>query len=275
MSMQEILIPLTGSPADDPVLASGAIMARLFPGVSVTGAFAQPRATDVVAWSPEGTFGGYSSEIVAALERSASEAFTVCQTRLEAWPGIRLEHLTGPPDMVLTDRASLADLVVMDCNAARNLGRLAGVFERLLLVARVPMFVLRRPAETLNGKALIAWDASPPAARALRAAMPVLAAMEEVLVVQAPDSIPENRTAFAGSGPVLARLAAAGIKASQATFAGGTNVCADLKSLAADFGADLLVAGAYGHSRLGELVLGGTSRDLLRDKTTPSLLLHH
>jgi nucleotide-binding universal stress UspA family protein len=275
MTMHEILIPLSGGAADDPVLAAGAAMAGLYPGVTVTGAFAQPRPAEAVAWSPEGAFGGYSAEIVSALERSASEVLSACQTRLAAWPDIRLEHLSGHPDLILTDRAVLADLVVMDCNAARNVGRLAGVFERLLLVARTPMLVLRRPAETLTGRAVIAWDASPPAARALRAAIPVLAAMEEVLVVQAPDAIPESRAPFAGVEPVLSRLGAAGIKASHVTFTGGSNVCADLKALATDFGADLLVAGAYGHSRLGELVLGGTSRDLLRDKTSPNLLLHH
>jgi nucleotide-binding universal stress UspA family protein len=275
MTLHEILIPLSGGPSDDGVLRAGVALALLHPGAVVTGAFAQPRATDTMVWSPEGAFGGYSAEIVSALEKGASEALNLCQQRLVGYPMIQFEHLTGHADVILTDRAALADLVVMDCNAARKIGPLAGVFERLLLVARAPMLVLRRPAETLAQKAVIAWDASPPAARALRSAMPLLSKMQDVLIVQAPNAVPENRAPFASLERVKARLTSAGIKTETATFTGGSNVSADLQTLARDFGADLLVAGAYGHSRLGEFVLGGTSKDLLADKASPSLLLHH
>jgi nucleotide-binding universal stress UspA family protein len=47
-----------------------------------------------------------------------------------------------------------------------------------------------------------------------------------------------------------------------------------LLSRAADFGADLIVMGGYGHSRLRELVLGGVTRTLLKTMTVPVLLSH-
>jgi nucleotide-binding universal stress UspA family protein len=47
-----------------------------------------------------------------------------------------------------------------------------------------------------------------------------------------------------------------------------------LLSRAADFGADLLVMGAYGHSRLREYVLGGVSRSVFRQMTLPVLMAH-
>ena len=47
-----------------------------------------------------------------------------------------------------------------------------------------------------------------------------------------------------------------------------------LLSRAADLGADLLVCGAYGHSRMRELILGGVTRTLLREMTVPVLMSH-
>ncbi len=47
-----------------------------------------------------------------------------------------------------------------------------------------------------------------------------------------------------------------------------------LLSAASDFGADLLVMGAYGHSRIRELVLGGTTRYILQHMTIPVLMSH-
>jgi nucleotide-binding universal stress UspA family protein len=275
MALFEVLIPLSGADSDVPMLAAGQEIAGLFAPVRVTGAFAQPPATDSMIWAPDGSFGGYSASLVEALQKGAAEALELCKARCAKFPAMTLEDLVGQPDVVLSERGAQADVVVMDCAAARKAGPLAGVFEQLLLAAGLPLLVLRRPVATLKGRAVIAWDASAPAARALRAAMPLLAHMTEILVVQAENTIPDNRKAYAGMDRVVARLRASGVNAQTASFDGGRNVSEELVSLAAGFGADLLVAGAYGHSRFGEFVLGGTSRDLLADAATPSLFLHH
>ena len=56
--------------------------------------------------------------------------------------------------------------------------------------------------------------------------------------------------------------------------ADGVRVDDALLSRAFDTGADLLVMGAYGHSRLGELVLGGATRHILRQLTIPVFMSH-
>jgi nucleotide-binding universal stress UspA family protein len=59
-----------------------------------------------------------------------------------------------------------------------------------------------------------------------------------------------------------------------ALTSGDVDVGALLLSQAADLDADLIVMGAYGHSRLRELVLGGATREILRSMTVPVLLSH-
>jgi len=70
-------------------------------------------------------------------------------------------------------------------------------------------------------------------------------------------------------------LARHGVRVEAETFnADGVRVDDALLSRAFDTGADLLVMGAYGHSRLGELVLGGATRHILRQLTIPVFMSH-
>ena len=73
---------------------------------------------------------------------------------------------------------------------------------------------------------------------------------------------------------LLAHLARHGINAAYRAALSTLSVSAALLSEAEEMKSDLLVMGAYGHSRLRETLLGGTSRDLLRDMTVPVFLSH-
>jgi len=74
---------------------------------------------------------------------------------------------------------------------------------------------------------------------------------------------------------IAGALTRRGIRATGETQAAGDMGVDDLLiSRAADFGADLLVMGAYGHSRLREFVLGGVSRGIFRQMTLPILMAH-
>jgi len=77
------------------------------------------------------------------------------------------------------------------------------------------------------------------------------------------------------SAEILRHLARHGVPVSAAhEIAGDLDVASILLNRAADSGADLLVMGAYGHSRLRELVLGGATRSILRQMTLPVLMAH-
>jgi nucleotide-binding universal stress UspA family protein len=122
-------------------------------------------------------------------------------------------------------------------------------------------------------RVLAAWDGSAPAARALGDSLPLLRRAERVtLVVVDPERL-GGRVGEQPGGDMAAHLARHGVKVEvQAVPSGGLATADVLLDLAADTGAELLVMGGYGHSRLRELAFGGTTRDVLGRMTVPVLL---
>ena len=120
---------------------------------------------------------------------------------------------------------------------------------------------------------LAAWDGSAPAARALGDALPLLRRAERVaLAVVDPERL-GGRVGEQPGADMAAHLARHGVRVEvQAVPSGGLATADVLLDLAADTGADLLVMGGYGHSRLRELAFGGTTRDVLGRMTVPVLL---
>ena len=121
----------------------------------------------------------------------------------------------------------------------------------------------------------IAWNARREAARAVFDAMPLLTSAEEVNILWVS---PEKDQPIAGDLPgaeLAASLARHGVKCRTTTASAyGADVGAEILRQAEVFGSDLLVMGAYGHSRLRELVLGGASRHVLGHMTMPVLMSH-
>ena len=121
----------------------------------------------------------------------------------------------------------------------------------------------------------IAWDGSREAARAVNDALPLLAKAKKVIVLVV---APERLTGRVGAAPgadIATHLARHGLAVDVKTVsAAGISVGDALLAAVADEAADLLVMGGYGHSRLRELILGGTTEHLLRHMTVPVLLSH-
>jgi nucleotide-binding universal stress UspA family protein len=127
--------------------------------------------------------------------------------------------------------------------------------------------------ETVGQRILIAWNASREAARALCDALPLLAGAQAVTVLSI-GSADVIETEYQGAN-VTRHLARHGINATAAACAAAESGVGDaLLSRAADLGADLIVMGAYGHSRIHEWLLGGVTRHVLRHMTVPVLMAH-
>ena len=124
---------------------------------------------------------------------------------------------------------------------------------------------------TLGERAVVAWDESREAAHAVHAAMPLLEAATKVtvLTLNAEDD---------DDGParqLVEHLSRHGVHAEPSVMrSDDVDVGALLLSRAADLTADLLVMGAYGHSRFREIVLGGATREIFRSMTLPVFMAH-
>jgi nucleotide-binding universal stress UspA family protein len=120
---------------------------------------------------------------------------------------------------------------------------------------------------------LVCWDGSRSAARAVADAMPFLLrtkAAELVVVTSKAGKIDELPGA-----DIAQHLARHGVKAELIRIvAGDIDVANLLLSRAADFSADFIVMGGYGHSRLREFILGGVTRGILSAMTVPTLMSH-
>lgn len=120
-------------------------------------------------------------------------------------------------------------------------------------------------------RALICWDGSRAAARAVHDALPFLRKASDIEVV----AINEDETSETSATALIAHLARKELAARANRFACEPGVIhSSILSLAADNSADLLVMGGYGHSRLRERILGGVTRGMLKSLTVPALISH-
>ncbi len=165
----------------------------------------------------------------------------------------------------------LADLIVIARPSAEEEGGLTATFDAALFDRGRPVLLVpTAPAPGAGTTVAIAWDRSREAARAVGAALPLLTAAEKVVILTAREPGSE-----AEPSELAAYLALHGVAARTWAFTPGSGSLGEaLLEEAAKAEADLLVMGAYGHSRLREMVLGGVTRSVLSDADIPVFLMH-
>ncbi len=150
--------------------------------------------------------------------------------------------------------------------------------ESVILECGVPVLMIpfASAVESTGRRALVSWNASKQAVRAVHYALPMLqrAAQVDVAVFD-PEELPAAYRAVPDKDIVdwLARHGIAARVTRQVTT-DDIKIGAALLSLATDLGSDLLVMGCYGHTRFREILLGGVSREILRSMTLPVLMAH-
>jgi len=190
----------------------------------------------------------------------------------------RAEWRTAEGDRaeVVALHARYADLVVLNQTdpSAADASHFA---DSVLLSVGRPMLLVPYTGEmkTFGQNVLVCWNASREAARAVTDALPLLKRAEQVTVmsVDGRDS-PAGHSESPGADIALF-LTRHGVKAkAERTVSGGVDIGDVILSRAFDAGADLIVMGGYGHSRVREIVLGGATRTVLRTMTVPVLMSH-
>ena len=127
----------------------------------------------------------------------------------------------------------------------------------------------------LGTHAVVAWNDTREAARAIFDSLDLLRDASTVRVVTFISNENERAAAQSSGSSVIANLSRHGIPASlDISYASGAGAGDAILSSLIDEGCDLLVMGAYSHSRFREMIFGGASRDVLRESWVPTLLSH-
>jgi nucleotide-binding universal stress UspA family protein len=183
------------------------------------------------------------------------------------------ELAVGLPAPYVTRRAQAIDLLILGQRTPDHATRLDAPEEVVLACGR-PVLVVPYAGhrDRIGETAIIAWNGSREAARAVQDALPLLAASASVTVLLVN---PEEEADIDDADQLVVHLARHGLNAGkrvvrQDVIAVSDTILAQIASL----GADLLVMGAYGHSRLREMILGGVTREILRKMSVPILMAH-
>ena len=171
--------------------------------------------------------------------------------------------------------AAYADLLVLgtpfDADPAGHAP--PGFVESVILESGTPAIVVpgRHRVQSIGQRILVAWNGSPPATRALHAALPLMALAADVHVASWGAHLPAAPYSRLDLSEWLRRH---GIACRTHRRAPSSRVAEELAAMAADLQADLVVMGCYGHTRLRERVFGGVTRSSLATLPVPLLMAH-
>lgn len=225
--------------------------------------------------------GAVAQSLVAKLRTEAEEKIAVIQERFQSatqgrGKGSQFRSGFGVPAEFIAREARAADLLVT--------GSEIGAFPDPLwrvdpseLVMQLGRPILVVPAEVTRlrlGHVVVAWKDTREARRAVADALPLLHKAKEVTVMEIAESDDDRSAATRRVSDVVGWLAEHGVTASNKVPTRRGNAVEQLAEQAGEIGADLIVAGAYGHTRLREWIFGGVTRDLIRQAHRCAFLSH-
>ncbi len=170
--------------------------------------------------------------------------------------------------------ASLADALVLPHGATDSAHPLNDAFEHILMEANLPLVLAPKTVQS-SDTCLIAWDGSPIAARAVRMHLPLIRSFKQVVIAQNPNKLRHQWAPACGDSVqrLTAWLQEERLSVSHVEIDGP--VSEGVLSAATEQKASLIVMGAYGHNRLGQMLFGGTTSKILHNDDAPALALCH
>ncbi len=274
MSIKTMLVHLDADKYTPPRLDSALALAGDH-NASLVGLYVRPRVE-----VPANVQAYIDAEILAANERAAREQAgrieTMFRERCEK-AGVSHEWRCeiGDRHEIVTIHARHADIAVLGQTPPEESDSLvfAHLPEDVALGSGRPVIVVPYAGvhTTIGRRVLVAWNGSREAVRAVYDALPILERAERVIVL----SVNPGEMRHIPGADITAQLARHGVKAEASETASEALGVGDvLLSRAVDLGVDLIVMGAYGHSRAREWIAGGATRHLLAHMTVPVLFSH-
>jgi nucleotide-binding universal stress UspA family protein len=276
MAWKEILVRVADEPDWRPAAAAAAGLAECL-GAALAGlavVHLLPERADAVVRRRAGE--DYFEQRRRELEEEARRLGEEFVRRCER-PGLAVEWRVAHGDLakVVAAQSRYADLLVLGPSSPVEMIALDGrhlAVPVVLAAGRPVLFVPTGAAPGVGRRIAVAWDGSREAARAVADALPLLAGAEKVWVL-----LVRPRVAAGEEPPgadVAHHLGRHGAKVELVRIDEEGDTGALLLRRSAALGADLLVMGAYGHSRLRDLVLGGATRTVVERARLPVLMSH-
>lgn len=275
MAYRDILVYADAMPAAAPRLDAAAQLAK------AQDAHLVALHVDLIPFTPVDVMGtGVTKKLVAwqmSIRKERTEAARQAVQAAERRQDVAFEwrKVEGRIDEALIDQGRYADLIVLSqdnrvTDLEAPIGPTAG---NILMAAGRPVLVMPKEYKgtSIGRRVLVAWKPSAEATRAVHDALPLLQQAEAVTVMRVnPD--PEEPAHNPGAD-LATHLARHGVNVTVTPVlapdtAAGTAILDQARAMQAD----LIVMGAYGHSRLRELVFGGATRQMLQAPPVPVLM---
>ncbi len=286
MPIRKLLLPLTGTAAGEAALATALMAARIF-RAHVTCLHVRVDSRDVAPLAGEGLSGAMIEQMMTATDQESGTRSAAVRAMFDgfvAQHGVRLAEpafgsevatasfasIVGREEDLVAQRARLADLTVVPHPEAGDDVSSSDALHAVLFDSGRPVLIAPHdvPA-TIGTRVCVAWNGTAESAAAVQGILPWLQRAEAVRVLTSAD--------YQRRGPKGAELAEYlalhGVRAEVQGFEPvDRNVGAGLLAAARAFRADLLGMGAYSHSRLRQLILGGVTRHVLEAADLPVLM---
>ena len=287
MAVRKILVPLSGEATEAAVLGTAMTVAKRF-GAQIVGLFVRADPTEALPYLGDGVSGQVIEQLMQAAKESADKASATARAIFAdaaaksglplveesagaTMPSARFVDVTGHRDDVVAAHSRLSDIVVFgEGNAGASGG---STLEAAMMSAGRPVLIApQKCAGEVGSTVAIGWDESAMAAHAITAALPFLVKAKSVTILCVGEKGIDPEP-----GSLLADyLSLHGVNAGihLADKADGGSVGGALLAQAEKLGADLLVVGGYGHSRLREFIIGGATQHIRSHATIPVLMAH-
>ena len=287
MTIRTILVSVDGSEASQQALRAGFTVGKTL-GAHIDVIHVRTDPKDTVPLLGEGMSVAMIEDMMDVAERESTDRASSARSVFEALVSeygatvsnqtetegfsVNWVEETGREDDAVAMHGRLADLIVAprpteSSDVSANLALNAALFES----GRPVLVVPPEGCKEIGRNVVISWNGSAEAARAVASAMSLIQAAENPTVF----TVDSERTSGERAPELATYLGWHGINCDTHTLSGpSTSVGTKLMEEVNGCGADLLVMGAYTHSRMRQLIFGGVTRHVLETATIPVLMAH-
>jgi len=285
MPIRKLLLPLTGTAAGEGALTTALMVARLW-NAHLTALHVRVDSRDVAPLAGEGLSGALIEEMMTATDKESTDrgsavramfehfvqeqGVVVARPHLGAGATADFATATGREEDLVAQLARLADLTIVPHPESGDDVSSSDALHAVLFDSGRPVLIAPQVAlPTIGTRICVAWNGTAESAAAVQAALPWMQRAQAVRVLAADE--------YQRRGPDAQALSAYldlhGVHVEIAQFRPlDREVGRGLLMAAREFGADLLAMGAYSHSRLRQLILGGVTRHVLENAKLPVLM---